>query len=78
MKAGPEDEAYMAAMITADQQQHFQNLLSDAETDAMPCSMADTERVNNQLEREISGITSNEVKGLKKEICIRLIEFQAG
>jgi len=35
------------------------------------------ERVTNQLEREIYGITLNEQKRVKREFSIRLIEFKA-
>ena len=77
MKASAEDEAYGAAHMTVDKQLEFQIRLSDAETEDMTWSLADTERVTNQLERELYGITSNEQKWLKTEFSIRLIEFEA-
>ena len=77
MKAAAEDEAYGAANMTADKRLHVQIRLSDAETEATTWSLADTERVTNQLEREIYGITSNEQKRFKTEFSIRLIEFEA-
>ena len=77
MKAAAEDEAYGAANITADKRLQFQIRLSNAETAATTWSLADTERVTNQLEREIYGITSNEQKRFKKEFSIRVIEFEA-
>jgi len=51
-------------MTTAKRLQ-FQNRLSDGETEAMTCSLADLERVTIQLEREIYGIDSNEQKLFK-------------
>jgi len=77
MKTAAEDEVYGAANMTADKRLQFRIRLSDAETDATTWSLADTERVTNQLEREIYGITSNEQKRLKKEFSIRIIEFEA-
>jgi len=59
-KAAAGDEACGAANMTADKQLHFQNRLSDPETQAMTWSLADSERVTNRLEREICGITLNE------------------
>jgi len=77
MKAAAEDEAYGAAYMTADKRLQFQICLSNAETEAMTWSLADTERVTNQLEREIYGITSNEPKRFKTQFSICLIEFEA-
>jgi hypothetical protein len=77
MKVAAEDEAYGAANVTADKRLQFQIRLSDAETEVTTWSLADMERVTNQLEREIYGITSNEQKRFKTEFSIRLIEFEA-
>ena len=77
LKTAAEDKAYRAANMTADKRLQFQIRLSDAETEATTWSLADMERVTDQLEREISGITSTEQKPLKKEFSIRLIELQA-
>jgi hypothetical protein len=77
MKAVAEDEAYGAANMTAYKRLQFQIRLSDAETEATTWSLAAIERVTNQLEREIYGITSNEQKRFKTEFSIRLIEFEA-
>jgi len=77
MKTAAEDEAYGAANMTADKQLQFQIRLSNADTEATTWSLADTERVTIQLEREIYGITSNEQKRFKKEFSIRMIEFEA-
>jgi len=77
MKAAAEDEAYGAANMTAHKHLQFPIRLSDAETDATTWSLADTERVTIQLEREIYGITSNEQKRFKKGFSICLIGFEA-
>jgi len=63
--------------MTADKQLQLRLRLSDAETESTTWSLADTERISIQLEREIYGITSNEQKGFKTEFSIRLIEFEA-
>ena len=76
-KGATEDEAYEASNITADKRQQFRIRLSDAETEATTWSLADTEHITNQLEREIYDITSNEQKRFKTEFSIRLIEFEA-
>jgi len=77
MKAAAEDEAYGAANMTAGKRLQFQIHLSDVKTEATTWSLADTEWVINQLEREIYGITSSEQKQFKTEFSIRLIEFEA-
>jgi len=58
-KAAAEDKDYRAGNMTADKGLPFQNRLSDAETETMPWTLADSEYMTNQLEREIYGITSN-------------------
>jgi hypothetical protein len=63
--------------MTADQRLQFQICLSVPETDTTTWSLADTERVTNQLEREIYVITSNEQKRFRTEFSIHLIEFEA-
>jgi len=77
MKAASEDKAYGAANMTANKRLQFHIRLSDAETEATTWNLADMERVTNQLEREIYGITSNEQKQFKTEFSICLIEFEA-
>ena len=59
-KIAAEDEAYVAANMTADKRLQFQIRLSNAETEVTTWSLADTECVTNQREREIYGITSKE------------------
>jgi len=49
-KIATEHKAYRAANTTADKRLQFLIRLSDAETEATTWSMADTERVTNQLE----------------------------
>jgi len=63
--------------MTADMWLQFWISLSDAETDATTWSMVDAEWVTTQLEREIHGIISNELKRFKKEFSICLIKFEA-
>jgi len=75
-KTAAEDKPQGSATITADMWMHCQIRLSNAESEAMPSSFADTERVTEQMEREIHGITSNEQKQLLKEISIHLSEFE--
>jgi len=75
--AAAEDKSYGAANMTANKRLQFHIRLSNAETGATTWSMADAERVTNQIEREIYGITSNKQKRNKKEFSIRLIEFEA-
>jgi hypothetical protein len=77
VKATAEDEVYGGGNMTPDRRLRFQIRLSYAETEATTWSMADTERVTNQLERESYGITSNEQKRFKTEFSIRLIVFEA-
>jgi hypothetical protein len=77
MKSAAEDEAYRAANMTANKQPQFPIPISNGETEATTWLMADTERVTDQLEREIYGITSNEHKRCKHELSICLIEFEA-
>jgi len=77
MKAAATDKANRAANMTTDKWLQFQISLSDAETEATTWSLAATERVTNQLERENYGITSSEKKQFKMEFSIRLIEFEA-
>ena len=71
------DRAYGAANMTTDKRLQFQNRLSNSGTEARTGSLADSERVTIQLEREISGITWNEQKRFNKEFSIRLIKFES-
>jgi hypothetical protein len=53
-KPATEDEDYRAANMTTDKRLPFQNRVSDTSTEPTSWSLADSERVTNQLEREIS------------------------
>jgi len=77
METAAEAEAYGAANMTANKQLQFQVFQSDADGDTTTWSLADTERVTNQLEREIYGITSTDQMRFKTEFSICLIEFEA-
>ena len=63
--------------MTADKRLQFQNRQCDAETEATTRSLADSEHVSKQLEREIYSITSNEQMRFKNKFSLRLIEFEA-
>jgi len=63
--------------MTADKRVKFQVRLSHAQNEATTLSIADMDRIANQLEREIYSVTSNEQMRVKKESSIRLIEFEA-
>jgi len=76
MKTAAEEEVYGAANITADKRVEFQVRQSDAETEATSWSIADTDPIGNQLEKEIYSITSKDQMSSKKELSIRLIEFE--
>jgi hypothetical protein len=78
MASAIRDEAYVAALMTADKQLQFQNRLSDAGTEPTTWCFADTEHVTIQLESEIPGITYIEHKWFEKEFSIHLIEFEVG
>jgi len=77
MNTATEDKAYGVANMIADKLQQCHIRRSDAETEATTWRLADPDRVNNQREREIYGITSNEQKQFKMKFFIRLIEFEA-
>jgi hypothetical protein len=77
MKTAAEEEANGAVMMTADKRVQFQVSLSDAEIEATTWSIAEEDRVVNQLETEIYGITSKGQMRFTKEFSIRLVEFEA-
>jgi len=76
-KIAATDEAYGAANMTGDKRLQIKIGLSCAETEATTWSLADTERVTYQLEREIYGITLIKRKRFKTEFSIRMIEVEA-
>jgi hypothetical protein len=77
MKTATEDQAHGVANMTGEKPLHCSIRLSEAGTDPMSWSLADTERVTIQREREMYGITWNEQKRFKTEFSIHLIEFEA-
>jgi len=77
MKTAAEEAAYGAVNMTANNHAQFQACLSGAEIEASTWSIADTDHVVNQLEKEIYGITSKDQKRFMKKSSIRLVEFEA-
>jgi len=77
MKTAAEEEAYGAATMTADKSVELQVCLSDAEIEATTWSIADMDRVVNQLQREIYTITSKDLMWFTKKFSIRLVQFAA-
>jgi hypothetical protein len=77
MKTSAEDEAYGAVNMAADKSVQFQVRLSDVEIEATTWSIADPDRVVNQLEREIYRITFKDQMRFTKEFSIRLVDFEA-
>jgi hypothetical protein len=65
------------ANMTTNQRVQLHICLSDGETEPTTWNLAVTEHVTIQLRREISGISSNEQKQLKKEFSIPLMQFEA-
>jgi len=57
-KTAADDEAYRVVNMSPDRRMQFQVCLSDAEIEFTTCSIADTDPVVNQVERDISRITS--------------------
>jgi len=77
MKNAAEEEAYGAVNMTTDNRVQFQVCLSSAEIEATTWSIADADRVVNQLESEIYGITSKDQMQPTKEFSTCLVEFEA-
>jgi len=65
------------ANMTADECVDFQVAVFNAETEATTWSIADTDRIVNQQQREMYGITLNEQIGFSREFSISLVEFEA-
>jgi len=76
MKPAAKDQAYGVGNLTADKRLQFQIHISDAETEATTWSLAHTDRVTNQQERESYDIASNEQKWFQTEFSILLIKFE--
>ena len=77
MKTAGEEEAYGAVNMTADKRVHFQVYLSDAGIEATTRSIADMDRIVNQLQRQIDGITSKDQMQFTKEFSICFVGFEA-
>jgi len=77
MKTAGEEEAYGAVNMTADKRVQCVVCLSDAEIEATTWSIADTDCVVNQLEREIYGITSKDKMRFTKDFSVHLFELKA-
>ena len=77
MKTTAEEQVYRAVNLTAHKCVECQIHLSDAETEATTCRIADTDRIVSQREGEIYCITQNEQMQFKKVLSICLIEFEA-
>jgi hypothetical protein len=77
MRTVAEEEAYGTVYMTADKHVQFQVCLSNAEIEATTWSTTDTDRVVNQLEREISSNSLNDQMWFGKDFSIRLVEFEA-
>jgi len=76
MNAAAKEEGYAVANMIADKCVDFQVRLSDAETDAITLSSADTAHLLNQLGREIYCIISTTQMQFKSTLSICLIEFE--
>jgi len=75
LKTAAEEEAWGAVNMTTDKRVKFQVCLSNAEIEATTCSIADTDHIVNQLDKEIHGITSKDQMLFTKEFSIRWVEF---
>jgi hypothetical protein len=76
MKTAAEEEAYGAVNMTTDNLVQLLVCPSNAEIEAAAWSIADTDRIVNQLERVIDGNTSKDQMQFMKEFSIRLVEFE--
>jgi hypothetical protein len=77
MKTAAEEEAYGAVTMTANTCVQFQVCLSNTEIEATTWRIPDTDRVVNQLKREIVGITPKFQILFMKKFSIYLVEFEA-
>jgi hypothetical protein len=76
MMTAAKEEVYGALYITANKRVEFLAHLSDAEAEAASWCIADDDRIVSQLQREIYSIPSKEQMSCKKELYIRMIEFE--
>jgi len=77
MKMAAEHEIDGAVNMTAEMHAELQVCLSDAESEATTWSITDTDRIVSQPETDIYGITLTEQMRFKKDVSIRMIEFEA-
>jgi len=77
MRTGVNEELHGAANTTANECVEFQVNPSANETEVSAWSIADRDRMLNQLVRDIDGIISNKQMRLSKEFAISLTEFKA-
>jgi len=77
MKTAADEQVYVAVKMTTKKGVEFQVRLFDAETEATTWSIADTDCIVSQLERETHDITTNEQIRFIKELSIHLIQFKA-
>jgi len=71
------EEVYCAANRTTNKCVECQVRLSNAETEATAWTITDTDRIVNQLQSDIYGITATEQMLFGTEFSIHLIEFDA-
>jgi hypothetical protein len=77
IKTATEEEVSGVTNMAAENRVKFDVHISYAETEATTWSIADTDRIVHQPKREIYSITSNEQICFKRQLSIRLIEFEA-
>ena len=77
MTSPADEESNKAVNMNADKRVQCLVRPSDVETEATTWRIADADRVVNQLEREIYGITSKGQIPVKKEFSIRVVDFEA-
>jgi len=77
MKTAPEEDACRAVNMTADNGVQFQVFLCNIQIEATTWSIADMDRIVNQLGRDIYCITSKDQMQFMKEFSFSLVEFEA-
>jgi len=70
-------EADRAVIMTTEKRVQFLDCLSDSDPEAATWSITDKDRLVNQLERELDGMTLKDQMRFMKESSIRLVEFGA-
>lgn len=77
MKTDAEDKMYGVALMTPHRHVQLQVNLFNSNTVAATQIIRDTDYIENQLKREIDGITLNEQLQFKKEFYLCLFELDA-